>query len=99
MSAKQGKPFYVDREDKGTLSIFLDDNISNNNPIKNIIAPLDAATGELIPIEELIESGQAIRVDTLKAILNDEYYINHIQETIKKHKSKSGGRQKPDPIS
>lgn len=83
--AKQGKPFYINKEDTHTLSIFFDDNIRENDSIKNIIAPLDAKTGELIPIEALILSGQAVRVDTLKAILNDDYYINCIEEAIYKH--------------
>lgn len=86
MSAKEGKPFYIDYEDNETLSIFFDDNINENDSHSNIIAPLNAATGELISIEELVESGQAVRVDTLKAILNDNYYINHVEEAIQKNR-------------
>lgn len=83
-AAKQGKPFYIDREDNETLSIFLDDNIRENDSIKNIIAPLDTANGELIPIKELIQSGQAVRVETLKAILNANYYIQQVEEALYK---------------
>ena len=82
---KQGKPFYLDRTDNETLSIFFDDNIRLDNSAKNIIAPLDAETGELIPIKELIQSGQVVRVDTLKAILNADYYINLVEEAISRH--------------
>lgn len=85
MSAKTGKPFYIDPRDNKTLSIFFDDNIENNSNF-NIIAPLNAVTNELIPIEELVESGQAVRVDTLKAILNDNYYINYVEEAIQKNR-------------
>lgn len=86
MAAKNGKPFYIDRKDNETLSIFFDDNIDENDSKFNIIAPLNVANGELISIEELVESGQAIRVDTLKAILNDNYYINHVEEAIQKNR-------------
>lgn len=84
-STMQGKPFYIDREDNETLSIFFDDNIREDDSIKNIIAPLDARTGKLIPIKELIQSGQAVRVETLKAILNPDYYIDCVKEAIYKH--------------
>lgn len=83
MTAKHGKPFYVDREDPKTLSIFFDDNIKNDL-VHNIVAPLDAKTGELISIEELIESGQAVRVDTLKAIQEPNYFIDRVQEALDK---------------
>lgn len=89
MSTKKGKPFYIDHGDNETLSIFFDDNIKENDSNSNIIAPLNAATGELISIEELVESGQAVRVDTLKAILNDNYYINHVEEAIQKNRLKN----------
>lgn len=93
MSAKNGKPFYIDHGDNETLSIFFDDNINENDSNFNIIAPLNAATGELISIEELVESGQAVRVDTLKAILNDNYYINHVEEAFQKNRrSQTGSR-------
>lgn len=82
MSTKQGKPFYIDRGDADTLSIFFDDNIRENGAIYNIIAPLDAITGEVIPIEELVESGQAVRVETLEAILNPNYYVNRVEEAM-----------------
>lgn len=77
MAAKQGKPFYIDRTDTETLSIFFDDNICDN-----IIAPIDVATGELIPIEELIGSGQAVRVDTLKAIVDTDYFKDRVQAAL-----------------
>lgn len=88
MSSKFGKPFYIDQKDHQILSIFFDDNINENDANYNIIAPLDAATGTLIPIEKLVASGQAVRVDTLKAILNNNYYIKHVAEAIEKHSLK-----------
>ncbi len=90
MAARQGKPFYIDRDDAETLTIFFDDNIIEDDQIKNIISPLDAHTGEVISIEDLVESGQAVRVDTLEAILNDDYYIDRVKEALIKHSSIDG---------
>lgn len=84
-SIEQGKPFYIDTDDAETLPIFFDDNISEDDSKKNIIAPLDPKTGKLIPIENLVQSGQAIKVDTLQAILNPDYYINCVQRALEKH--------------
>lgn len=79
------KPFYIDANDRETLCIFFDDNIKLNDSPKNIIAPLDAATGELLPMNKLVESGQAVRVDTLKAILETDYYINLVEDALQRH--------------
>ncbi len=80
---KYGKPFPLNLQDSTTISLFFDDHIRPDDPaVKvNIIAPLEASTGELIPIH-LINHKNAIRVDTLKAILDADYYLNIIQKTI-----------------
>ena len=88
MTAKQGKPFYVNREDNDTLFIFFDDNIDEHDSHKNIVATIDALTGELLPIEEFVESGQIVRVDTLQAIKCDKYYIDLVENAIKNFKRK-----------
>lgn len=80
-SAEQGKPFYFNSEDQEILSIFFDDNIGDSDE-KNIIAPLDIATGEKVSIKTLLESKQAVGVDTLEAILNQSYYIERLQEAL-----------------
>lgn len=85
MSVRYGKPFYIDREDRETLPIFFDDNIRVDDLAKNIIAPVDIATGELIPVEELINSGQAVPVQTLNAILDTNYYINYVKKALDQH--------------
>lgn len=77
-SSTYGKPFYIDTADRDTLPIFFDDNITENE-IKNIIAPIDVATGKQVPIKDLILSGQAVHVDTLKALSDLNYYINHVE--------------------
>lgn len=84
LAAHQGKPFYVDREDSETLSIFFDDNIDEADSINNIISSLDAHSNESIPIEEVVELGLPVRVDTLEAILNDNYFIERVEEAVEK---------------
>lgn len=84
LAAHQGKPFYVDREDSEILSIFFDDNIDEADSINNIISSLDANTNESIPIEEVVELGLAVRVDTLEAILNDNYFIERVEKAVEK---------------
>lgn len=87
MTAKAGKPFYIDRRDRETLSIFFDDNIRKNDSVKNIILPLDIVTGEIIPIEELVQLGRVVCVDTLRAILDIDYYKNLVKEALDKREA------------
>ncbi len=49
---------------------------------KNIIAPMDATTGDAISVEELVRSGQAVRVDTWEAIMDSDYYIKRLEEAL-----------------
>lgn len=82
MASTHSKPFYIDPVDTETLEIFFDDNIRDDGLFKNIIAPIDVKTGKLIPVKQLIESRQAVRVNTLEAILNDRYFIELIEEAL-----------------
>lgn len=82
MEARYGKPLYIDQEDKTMLTLFFDDNIKTDFSEKNIIAPMDSKTGASIQIPLLIESKQAIPVNTLEAILNERYYIERVQEAL-----------------
>ncbi len=86
LTAQHGKPFYIDRSDMKTLSIFFDDHIDETDPIKNIICPLDAKTNQLIPIKELAELGLAVHVETLQAILNKNYFIDHVEKAVANHR-------------
>jgi hypothetical protein len=78
------KPFYVDRQDSNTLSLFFDDNISMKSTDKNIIGPIDPVTGEHYPVDAFITTGQAIPVDTLRAILDPDYFLNCVDAAIEK---------------
>lgn len=81
MGAEWGKPFYIDLEDAQTLSLFFDDNIGEGIHW-NIVAPRHAKTGELLPIDLLLKSRQLVRVKTLEAILNQDYFLQLVQEAI-----------------
>jgi hypothetical protein len=85
MASAKGKPFYVNQEDDEILPIFFDDNIHLKDSYTNIIAPLNALTGELISIEELVGSGKAVRVNTWDAILDQNYYIDLVKIAINKN--------------
>lgn len=87
MEAKYGKPLYIDQANKDILTLFFDDNIKLGSSVENIIAPLDPKTGELIFIPALIQSKQAISVNTLEAILNEHYYIELVKEALRFHQN------------
>jgi hypothetical protein len=87
-ASAQGKPFLVDLKDSETLPIFFDDNIRLDSSRKNIIAPLNALNGELLPIEVLSELKYVVRVKALEAILDRDYYINHVKEALSIKQSK-----------
>jgi hypothetical protein len=90
-----GKPFIIDQSDPSILGIFFDDNIDLNNTEKNIIAPIDVSSKLPISIQELIKRNQLVCVDTLNAILNDNYFVELVNQAlsehneVKKEKSKS----------
>lgn len=88
MFAKYGKPFYIDLEDRDTLTLFFDDNIKLDSFEKNIIAPINSQTGEAISIPFLLKSKQMIFVDTLEAIVNENYFIERIQESLLEHQNR-----------
>lgn len=77
-----GKPFLLNQSNNDVLEIFFDDHINLNTQETNIIAPIDIQTGQTIPTEKLVRSGQVVRVNTLEAILNDDYFIKHVQRAL-----------------
>jgi hypothetical protein len=81
-----GKPFYVDSGDTKTLSIFFDDNIHLDNREDNIIGSMDSKTGTPIPVSDLGDLGQLVRVNTLDAILNDLYFVKLINNALENRK-------------
>ena len=85
MRVDYAKPFLIDMEDPTTLSIFFDDNIRLGNPDTNIISPRNMRTSESIPIDDLVKSKQAVRVDTLEAILNEDYFLNCVKAALESH--------------
>ncbi len=84
MRSQFGKPFILDLSDHDVLGIFFDDHIELKDNEENIIAPIDAKTGKPVTITELASQNQIVRVDTLEAILNDDYFVECIQEALSK---------------
>lgn len=77
-ASSYGKPFIIDQNDPTILAIFFDDNIYDN-----IVAPIDMESGEPLPIEEVINRKQMVCVDTLKAILDDNYFFDLVNQARK----------------
>lgn len=77
-----GKPFLLDLSNEDVLEIFFDDHINLHSGETNIIAPIDIKTGQLIPLEQLAQSGQIVRVNTLEAILEEDYFIKHVEKAL-----------------
>lgn len=72
-----GKPFIFDLNDEFFLSIFFDDNIVLDKSDDNIVCPIDIK-GHKPSIGDLAEKNQVFVIDTLDAILKDDYFINLI---------------------
>lgn len=71
-----GKPFPVSHSD---VALFFDDNIDLEDDEANIIKPIDVETGELVAMEKLAGQHQIVAVDTLEAILDDNYFIEYVK--------------------
>ena len=85
MLAKYGKPLYLNLDDRKTLTLFFDDNIKFCSHGKCIVGPLDSSTGDVISTQFLLKSKQMIFVDTLEAILNENYFIERVEEALQEH--------------
>lgn len=77
---KGGKPFPIDIADKNVLSIFFDDNAnSSKRQILNVIP-----FGEKTNLNDLIKMGRVVAVDPLKAIMEENYFIDAFETALKK---------------
>jgi hypothetical protein len=81
--AQFGKPFIVDESNPERLSIFFDDHAVPllTFPEKNIVAPL-SPEGNFLDIHDLIEKGFIVPVNTIEAIIDDHYFIKHLDKAI-----------------
>jgi hypothetical protein len=81
---RYAKPFYIDPEDSQAIALFFDDHIRWDDPATeiNILVPINVRTGEIIPLETLIESGQLVPVNALNAILDVDYFLNSVLKVI-----------------
>jgi hypothetical protein len=75
-----GKQFPLEVETE-TISIFFDDNIEFD-AATNIVAPLDVKTKKYIPILPLIYKERLVPVNTIDAILDENYFIKFISKHL-----------------
>ena len=80
-----GKPFPVDLNDPGHISLFFDDNakVDPLSPEENIVFPYNAATNEPISPGDLIDRGQLLPVEMLDAVCDEEYYIRFVKRALR----------------
>lgn len=82
---ESSKQFALDLTDSDAISLFSDDNI---NPAlhskKNIVNPVDAKTGVSLSVPELIKLGHLMVVDTVQAVLDEDYYIKPVQRLLER---------------
>lgn len=80
-----GKPVPMDLSDADTVTAMADDNIVRKSKDgKNIVNPIDAKTGKSLPIEQLVDSGHLVVVNTVKAVIDPHYYVAAIKRVLRK---------------
>jgi hypothetical protein len=78
-----GKTVPIDLEDETVLSLFFDDNVKTKpGSVTNVVNPVDIRTGQSMAVAPLVDKKIIFRVDMLEAILDDDYYIRHVNEAI-----------------
>ncbi len=75
----RGKLFLIDQSDFEVQQIFFDDHFDEGK--KSLIDTWDVFTKERIPIES-VKNKFAIKVDTIRAILDQEYFIKGFNEAF-----------------
>lgn len=76
-----GKPFPINISDKRVLSIFFDDSA---NSTKRQILKIIPFGGNKVNLNELIEMGRVVAVDTRNAIRDPNYYISAVEKVLEK---------------
>jgi hypothetical protein len=82
LNQEYGKVFPIDLEDENCISIFFDDNVVEKKSISNIVSPFDVNTGKPIIVFDLVKKKHVFKVDPIDAILNDNYYIDLINQSL-----------------
>lgn len=84
-NAQYGKPFPI-FEEREMLSIFFDDHaqVLLSKPEKNIVAAT-TERGRFIKPSDLIEDKLLYPVDTVEALLDEDYFIKKIEESFAYH--------------
>jgi hypothetical protein len=79
-----GKPFYLNLKNPKVIQIFFDDNIEDFSSPTNVIAPFDSDSEKPLPFKDLIDKGLVVKVDTIDAILDENYFIHKVQTALEK---------------
>jgi hypothetical protein len=81
---KHGKRFLVKLNAKHTHAILFDDNlVLDPETEKNIITAVNIKNDEMIPIPSLLEKKIVVRTDQMRAILDNEYFVKVVQDSLK----------------
>jgi hypothetical protein len=92
-----GKYFPYHSGDESTLSLFFDDNVKGiaDSPL-DIIHAVDVANNRSVSVHELVQKHMIFKVDTLRAILEDDYYIELLNRALSKEDVSDAGDKKKD---
>ena len=77
-----GKPYPINFNDRGLVSIFFDDN-AESKEILSIQPTSASAVDQAILQRKLIASGRIVPVNTMNAILNDDYFTNCVEFALR----------------
>ncbi|MFT4554102.1 MAG: hypothetical protein ACI9S8_002747 [Chlamydiales bacterium] len=78
-----GKPFFMREDDPEIFAIFFDDKLEGSLSPTNILTPINAKTGEFLGLDAMTHNSKAIKVDTLDAILKEEYFGDLVLENLR----------------
>ena len=71
--SRYGKPFPFNRQDPETISLFFDDHADR------LVGPFDLTHNQWLETKIAIREGLLFPVDTIEALINDDYYIGLLQ--------------------
>jgi len=79
-----GKKFFIDGEDREALSLFFDDNVNESpSALYNVVDPVDIKSQKPLDTFELIQQKKLFRVNPYQAIMDEQYFIDLIEQAIK----------------
>ncbi len=78
-----GKKFPISFRDNNTISLFFDDHVEEDyNSFHNVVAPIDVETNNLLDVHSLVKKKLIFKVNTVDAILDDNYFIKKVNDAL-----------------